>query len=520
MQGLKLKILPIGDQEDLTIIFEDKEGSLHKIKTSKEEFLGKLRYFKQKANEIHHTNAIYIKEDVKYDIFANFINSIKTHEIEVDDSNYEHYYKLSQKYEYAELLALIQNFIENRPDINRIIEEYSNNSEDSEPNFEKEEILSKNLDFSIQNGNLHKLPLEMLNRILNSPKRNLKDHHLLFNFVIGIIEDRKMMKSEEENLLLLPSCLDYLQMTDREIEKLFSIEERTDFFKPLNIEARMKIFIEESNQLKSKFEIFEQQQKEKENGYIQRISKLENQLEIVFDFMKKYEENEKMIQKQIDEQNEFLLLNKTTVNEMKSFEQKTSELIEKNSQEQKLLKLTVDNINEKLNEVQLKANSIECKKGIFQYLFDSYKSNPVDQGLVEISGNSEDDENNKKIINMIIDPNFNDKWWVSQNEENSFFQIEFKKSIVLIDKYKLRVGNRYGKYKFTSWTLTGVTENGKEIVLDDVNSTKKLSKAKEATFSVQNHQYVQSVKLTMKGLNDCGDHVMDLGNIELYGLIR
>lgn len=63
-----------------------------------------------------------------------------------------------------------------------------NNEYETSIDFEREEILSKNLDFTISNGFLDQMPLPIINRILNSLTRKLKDHHLLFKFIIKTIE--------------------------------------------------------------------------------------------------------------------------------------------------------------------------------------------------------------------------------------------------------------------------------------------------------------------------------------------
>lgn len=61
------------------------------------------------------------------------------------------------------------------------------------------------MDISIQNGNLQKLPLKILIRILNSPKRVIKNHHLLFDFVIEILRKKlneKLSNDEIDNLCI------------------------------------------------------------------------------------------------------------------------------------------------------------------------------------------------------------------------------------------------------------------------------------------------------------------------------
>lgn len=86
-------------------------------------------------------------------------------------------------------------------------------------------------------------------RILNSPKRVIKNHHLLFDFVIEILRKKlseKLSNDEIDNLCILPSSLDYLQMSNSEINTLFSLEKQYSkfFFKPTNSDEKIKILIE------------------------------------------------------------------------------------------------------------------------------------------------------------------------------------------------------------------------------------------------------------------------------------
>ena len=163
----------------------------------------------------------------------------------------------------------------------------------------KEEIFAKNIDICIKNQILHKLPIQVIIRILNSPKRVVNDHHLLFSFVIEMLKEmqnKSSLKEEEKQCLsLLPSSLDYCLMSSEEIEELFEIENENDsFFQPKNSEKRMKKFISFENEMKKKFEALEkeiQANEEKHNVEIQNIKKAceENERQLI-DILNKKEE--------------------------------------------------------------------------------------------------------------------------------------------------------------------------------------------------------------------------------------
>lgn len=86
--------------------------------------------------------------------------------------------------------------------------------------YEKELIIAKHMDFFLEKGILSKLPNSMLNRILNSPEKILKNHHMLFNFIIEKITENSD-DDNNEDLELLMTSLDYNEMDSDEILKLF-----------------------------------------------------------------------------------------------------------------------------------------------------------------------------------------------------------------------------------------------------------------------------------------------------------
>lgn len=201
MKSFKRKIPSVPAKSDLKIIYEDDQNKIHQFLVQKDEFLKKLRYFQDRKNEINETGGIYIHDSINHNHFQAFISALEKEEVEINNDNYEDLYNLSQKYQYNELLDIIKEFIEQRPDICETIDNLSQN--ESQIDLLKEEQISKNLDFCLKHGNLQKLPLSMLTRILNSPKRVLNDHSLLFSFVMKILEEsskQKVSQEEEENL--------------------------------------------------------------------------------------------------------------------------------------------------------------------------------------------------------------------------------------------------------------------------------------------------------------------------------
>ena len=153
-------------------------------------------------------------------------------------------------------------------------DEKENFEKEGQIDFAKEELVAKNLDICLKNGFLKKIPLSILNRILNSPKRILNDHHLLFSFVLEKLNEYKENGNcdEKENLLILPGSLDYCLMTSDEMLALFEIQgENSEFISPSNAEERLKIFI--SNEKRN--EKLSSKIGEIEARYTQQINELE-----------------------------------------------------------------------------------------------------------------------------------------------------------------------------------------------------------------------------------------------------
>lgn len=147
MENIQLKIPEITYKNDFTIIYKGKEEQdgritepIVEIQTSKDELIRKLRYFKNKAFEINQMNEILIHDKYPISVFKEFINTVKTNIININESNYTYFYELSSKYEYNELQKEIEAFSQKRPDVQNIVNEYSDYLEMS--NEEMDEFLN------------------------------------------------------------------------------------------------------------------------------------------------------------------------------------------------------------------------------------------------------------------------------------------------------------------------------------------------------------------------------------------
>ena len=163
-----MKINKIPSQEeknDFTIIYKGREDNngeiiekIDEIRTSKYLLIKSLRYFDEKKVELQNQDEIYIHDVYPNSIFKKFIETIQTKNISFpDEKTCMQYYDLSEKYGYKDLTDVIKKRIDKRYQLTKTIEQLSNEiSSDESIDHEKEEILSKHLDFCIKNSNLKK----------------------------------------------------------------------------------------------------------------------------------------------------------------------------------------------------------------------------------------------------------------------------------------------------------------------------------------------------------------------------
>lgn len=393
-----------------------------------------------------------------------------------------------------------------------------------ENDFLKEELIAKNLDISLKNGNMHKLPLKKLNRILNSPKRLINDHHLLFSFVISVMKTKlneKLSQEDQENLFLLPSSLDYCEMSNDEISELFLTEKTFNFFEPRHSKEKIESFVSKEQLMVNKIDLLEKQIKEINDSFRTKITDYENHIN---------ETDTKIVEIQKTQKNS-KINEKSFLSKIESIESNQNTYCGKlNDHDLKLSKneKSIKELNEKLKEIsevkkQDEKVCIECGNCIFKYLFDKYKTNPSKNGMIKINGNSYDSLNDNKLPN-IIDANWTSNYWCSKHVQNSYIKIDFTQILVRIDKYTLRVGNTLGDFYFTSWTLSGITENNQDVILDDVNNSNQINKSHpKATVILQGKPFVRSIQIKMKGnhnrTGNC-DYGMAVRYFEIFGQIK
>ena len=271
MKSTEYDIPDVTVVNDFSIVYKSREErkgefyeSLVEIKTSKDQFLRKLRFFKPRINEIIHIDSILIQENCPNEIFKEFISTLTTNKISLNEKNYRTLLKLSEKYEYVELQKEVMKYSKNRPDVQTAIEEVL---EEDEIDYVKEELIASHLDICLLNDNMLNFPIQKLIRILNSPKRVLNDHKLLFEFIKKIIFKQEKEKEEEENIQLLMSSLDYSQMSTKELKELFNSKYYSNSVNMRGTKEQMKRFMSEIEKQEEKINSLIEQMKKQEQKF-------------------------------------------------------------------------------------------------------------------------------------------------------------------------------------------------------------------------------------------------------------
>ncbi|OHS94306.1 hypothetical protein TRFO_39464 [Tritrichomonas foetus] len=493
-----------GFTHDFTIIYNGK-----RIETSQKLLFLKCNYFfKMKVYSM--TNEVTIKDKYSIEHFEKFINSMTTGHLEVDPANIFEYLDMSYKYEYNELYLSLKEYLYSRPDIHSIVNEMlvilSENHESDQSYFAKEDFISRHLDESIQSGLLKNVETEVLFRILNSPNRIIRDHHLLFRFIIDIFnttfqnDGKSIKKNEKDNInekknlkesvignevnhdeyksvMMLSCVLDYEKMSLEEIEELLTNPIFSDNYQPKHSDYLIKILLENNKQLE-----------------------IQNK-EIKF-------EHEEM-KEQLKSHQNCILEQKRLIDQLSS----QINIIQKQF-------TTAMHRVCKLGKVEFIAEFDQNNpmKGIISKLTETKGKNVCDPEIVEVTGNINSDS-----FSSLFDYQNTTINYLSKDAKSSFICFEFKDHFVSLTHYSIRSSCdlEYPDY-LKSWVLEGSKKKTKWIELDRHENDPILCEhLKVATFEI--YQPTQAMKfrylrLKITGPTSQNRHHIELTNIEFFGI--
>lgn len=567
IQNHRIRIQKPELQKDLTIIYKESPDDFHEIQVCSDSFLRSLRYFQKKSSEINQTHLIYIKENVPFGLFESFILSTETNEIDINDKNFDKFYYLSCKYEYEELKKEIENFIDTRPDVQFVLNQFIEKNFEIEP--EKEELIAKNIDIAIKTGILNQIPLEIIIRILNSPKKVVKDHHLMFKFVISLLKNFSKSEENFECISFLTSSLDYCKMTNEEIEELFKAADRNIMFSPQNADEKILLFIDEEKKMKNKIVELEKKISQCDENFNKKIECLEQKLErsqnhydevikeLIEKRIGKIEEfqKEKLNENFFSKQSELILKDEQLKEEIaktqktvKCLEQKLEksnkyydnvikELIEKRIskieefQKEKLNEKLFFNRNERIakneqikkeinNNVQTETfvpGSDQSFDGIINYLEIKTGGNIHDNGTIEVTSNSilESGCHPKKLLQSS-----DDYYATKRGDKNAWVCFDFKNMEIEITDYRIKRGP---SCNIKNWIFEISNDGNNWTTIDQHFNCDDLEiKTSIKTFKVQKNHFSRFCRIRHCGefCNYLSRNTMETSRIEFYGKLK
>lgn len=538
-----LVIPDVSFEEDFSIIYKGEgEKRIYEIRTSKNELLKKLRYFQNKSHELEHMEDIYIRDKFKYEHFNQFISSIRTQRLTLDDSNYLIYHELSSKYQYYELQDEVKKFIQERPDLRDAIFQLTKPKSDNDDANDtlKEEIIAINLDFCLQHGILDQIPVPMLIRILNSPSKILKDHHQLFEFILKKLGNEQ---NDQKSIEILISCLDYKKMSGSEIQRLFSEEVlKKSVFKPKNsneiiisLFEELKIKDEQNSRLERKIESLNAQINEQNNTInlnkqlfeeqlqkIQEIlneqSKIISDQKVVFeDSIKKMkEENEKKLSEMQSNQTKTDSLIQKVQRQQENQQTKIGEIenrISKNEQDYKDIKNKKDEIKQNINIIkQFKEN--EEFNGIINYIRTLHK-NDIYNEINMTSSSIYNGREPNNVLNLDEDEDF-----ASDDKPNQWLCFDFKNHFIIPNYYTIKC--RCGHYYSRGWILEGSNDNSNWTKIDERSNISFPEDEKSfLSFKIENptNQKFRFFRITAtQPYNSNSDYFLIIESFEFFGI--
>lgn len=511
----------------------------------------------------------YVKSDVSESIFESFINFwVQETKPEVNIENYYQYLQLSQEF------CLMQEFLSSTKSN---WSEYEQNIfilNDPMINDKSiiEQQVAQNLDDYIENQGerLMRLNIQTLYNIFNHKNKKFTKHDRTYELI-----HQRYNENQDGNIFILLRFIEAQKIqTGHLFDSILNSEQRCGYtpnFDLSILEVIKKIQEQSKEQEKTIQELKKscEEQKQEIEKHIKTIEELKKNCEFFSNFIEKQENENKELRAVIEniklQNNNFHdelrkqkecndLINKSIENKIISQEKNSENLskqiddlkncikkeFDKNEKYQKTSTMKQQSNEKLIDEQSIKNktkvdtenilkqsekndeyNLIDCSNGFFKYLFDKYKANPIIKGLINIDGNS--DANNKKhYLPYIINSSYSD-YYNSEDNVNSYITIDFKSFLLKFDKYSLTVGDSSNEQLFKSWILKGITNENKEIILDNVNNLKEITQNNPKItrmIKIQNIPFVKSIHLQMKEKNTDNAYFMCLKNIEFFGVFK
>ncbi|OHT16967.1 hypothetical protein TRFO_41435 [Tritrichomonas foetus] len=552
---LDIENLEEDNEEDdiITIVYNGE-----KIETKKSLLLAKCRYFR-KHLEIFHQKEMNLSDKYPHEIFRNFIFSMKTQKIEMKENSFFEYFELSSRYEYHELYFSLQKYLNSLPFLSSIISDLisidtlSNSNEIEKENgnddetAKKEEMIAKHLDDCIKSGLLRKMKYSRLYRVFSSKSLCVRNYHLLFDFILSLFDDFERnhkengINSEKEKeksiLQSFTTLLNYEEMNEEEIGKLFSHPLFCDFYQPKLSTSLISKLLEQQRSNNIVLSEQERRLEELEHKFELMNGQITNQIKSEFSqqnckiqqIEKQYEKHEEQINSQQTLFSNDLkeIMEKLSILEQSFSNHKTEVKNEIEENYKQIKSIDIDSLRQEINGIKqgLKLLTIESKyenkpfEGIISELTKLTEGNVYESKIVDITGNREGG-----LFSSLLDYNFTGICYCSFEEDNSYLCFDFQNHRISLSNYSLKTSTWHATCAdhLRSWKIEGSNDGTKWEELDSHSNDQTFtSPCQIHTFEINNKNLQKSrfrfIRLTQTGPSSSGKKCFDLTNIEFFG---
>jgi hypothetical protein len=153
--------------------------------------------------------------------------------------------------------------------------------------------------------------------------------------------------------------------------------------------------------------------------------------------------------------------------------------------------------------------------GILKSLRSSCGENPHTGGEVVISASS----TMAKRPHQVVDYGWNN-YWYSNDEANSWLQIDFKNRRVLLTHYSLN-SNKAGSNYIRKWVLEASDDEKTWETLDSRDTDELVGRSRIKIFPIiSSARYFRYVRIRQTGTDSNNHHTLVLTNLELFGNVK
>ena len=503
--------------------------------------------------EFNATSSLTITGTIPFSVFNEFVKAAQGENFELNDENAYDILSLSEDWETTTISQKILEFLNDKPDCQRILDMLHERQNKGEQSLHAlEEVIARHVNVAIQLPSFENFSLSTLARIFAQPDANI-DHHVLYTFIT------KMFEKYGKDASVLAPYLDIRQLTPDEAEKFLSNENLVNSFINDSLNSTSLQLMKENEELKKKdvqtqdalkiimerLEMLEASQslaKDESEADIKELSKRLAAMEDIHDdtyhrfeeleitlttmqanFKSQIGEVEKKAHKDVRKTNKIVngLTRKSAV-----YDKDIADLkLEQNNVRNKVTDINKSTISLKntLIEIQEMARPMKTTiipfdgrsfNGILKYLSEKCDGNVHLKGEVDITASSSDHNEPYQVADM----GWND-FFFTENRPNQWICFNFKDNRVRIQHYTIKTHKfPNGSPHMKSWIIEGSNDEETWVELDRRTITVLNGPNRFQTFPCKNSEgRFKLVRIRQMGLNARGDNILAINNFEMFG---